>query len=362
MFGADEDTPIETIAADVATQVRAWLRRRAGLPEDDDSHDGDLPAPDWICHSMGGLVFRIVLKDAPGLVHRCVTLGTPHFGQAVGTISGVALLAGYQTEQMSHGSTFLWELAADWHYRGHRTDDILFIAGAATTDNYLDFEDELAQDGLVDTFSATMLTQADGAAFAGRTFFVNRIHSTSLEIIFDGKYSGLVSLPRGEDDPVFKLAHGYLNDTGYFADGAVPSQTQVLADEGLSPGQREEIFRRVREHGALFVQVMDPTPNTPAYVQRPIEYDPGNFLWDPIPDSVVEGIFEQDWEWTGEGDGLSFSVLAGDHPLVPGEAPVILQAKRSLDDAWADAATPVGSWSLPLTDARFFRAVFKWHD
>lgn len=62
------------------------------------------------------------------------------------------------------------------------------------------------------------------------------------------------------------------------------------------------------------------------------------------------------------GDGLSFSVLAGDHPLVPGEAPVILQAKRSLDDTWAAAATPVGSWSLPLTDARFFRAVFKWND
>ena len=510
MFGADEDTPIEDIARRVVPRVRSWLRQRAGLSEDDDSHDGDLPAPDWICHSMGGLVFRVVLKNAPGLVHRCVTLGTPHFGQAIGEISGVTLLTGYQTEQMSHGSTFLWELAADWQYRGHRTDDILFIVGAATTDKYLDFEDELAQDGLVDTFSATMLTQADGAAFARRTFFVNRIHSTSLDIIFGGKYAGLVSLPRGEDDPVFKLAHGYLNDAGYFADGAVPSQTQVLMDEGLSPGQREEIFRRVREHGALFVQVMDSTPNTPAYEQRPIEYDPGNFFWDPIPDNVVEGIFGQGREWTGEGDGLlrangsgdegcvnglvllygniptglvavavgepsdyagpfefpyfettvinaggttlwrtrpgaakplskvevadidgtsrpvvipnewlsekgfarhaenlrgcvdaasgegangwpvaasyllgldpsdagstlrigsfavgdglSFSVLAGEHPLVPGEAPVILQAKRSLGDAWADAATPVGSWSLPLADARFFRAVFKWHD
>ena len=28
------------------------------------------------------VVFRVVLKNSPELVHRCVTLGTPHFGQA----------------------------------------------------------------------------------------------------------------------------------------------------------------------------------------------------------------------------------------------------------------------------------------
>ena len=89
-------------------------------------------------------------------MHRCVTLGTPHFGQAIGDYEIVADFAGDQTEQMSHGSSFLWELAADWHYLGHRTDDILFIVGAATTDRLLDMEDELAQDGLVNTFSATI--------------------------------------------------------------------------------------------------------------------------------------------------------------------------------------------------------------
>ena len=234
MFGADEDTPIESLAEKVEPHVRSWLRWRAGLAEDDASHDADLPTPDWICHSMGGLVFRVVLKDAPELVHRCVDLGTPHFGQAIGDYEFVADWTGDQTRQMSHGSTFLWDLATDWHYYGHRTDDILFIVGAATTDQYLDFEDELAQDGLVNTFSATMLTQADGAAFATRTFFVNRIHSTALDMVFGGKYASLVSLPQGENDPVFKLAHGYLNDTGYFADGAVPSQRQVMEDDGMS--------------------------------------------------------------------------------------------------------------------------------
>ena len=302
MFGADEDTPIEEIARLVVPRVRSWLRWRAGLPEDDASHDADLPAPDWICHSMGGLVFRVVLKNEPELVHRCVTLGTPHFGQAIGEYEIVAEWVGDQTRQMSHGSTFLWNLAADWHYFGRRTDDILFIAGAATTDKYLDVEDELAQDGLVNTFSATLLTQADGEAFSRRTFFVNRIHSTVLDIIYEGKYTGLVSLPRNRDDPVFRLAHGYLNDTGYFADGAVPNQRQVMADDGMEKDKQDEVLRRVYGHGALFVQVMDPATNTSAYVQRPIEYSSGGWISDP--DDVVKGIFGQGREYTGDGDGL----------------------------------------------------------
>ena len=318
MFGADEDTPIELLAEKVESKVRTWLRWRAGLPEDDASHDADLPAPDWICHSMGGLVFRLVLKNTPELVHRCVTLGTPHFGQAIGEISGVALLTGYQTKQMSHGSSFLWNLASDWHYFGRRTDDILFIVGAATTDEYLDDEDELAQDGLVNTFSATMLTQADGEAFARRTFFVNRIHSTALDFIYDGKYAGLVSLPRGKDDPMFKLAHGYLNDTGYFADGAVPDQRQVMTDDGMSKDKQDEVFRLVYEHGALFVQVMEPMTNTVKRVQQPIEYDPGNWYWDLIPDYVVEEFSCQGRKYTGDDDGLIRANGSGDEGCVNG--------------------------------------------
>ena len=293
-FGADTDTHIESLAASVASRVRSWLRCRAGLSETDASHDADLPAPDWICHSMGGLVFRLVLRDTPGLVHRCVTLGTPHFGQAVGEWKGVSWAAGDQTEQMAHGSTFLWKLAADWHYRGHRTDDILFIVGAASTDWYLDFEEELAQDGLVNAFSATMLTQADGAAFASRTFYVNRIHSTALWFLeyFDATSgTSLVSLPRGRDDPVFKLAYGYLNGTDYFANGAVPGQRQVLADDGMSKSEQDEVLRHVYGHGALFVQVMDPVTNTASRVQRQIEYDSGVLYPDKVIDKLelIEG-------------------------------------------------------------------------
>ena len=298
MFGADEDTPIEEIAHLVVPRVRSWLRWRAGLAEYDDSHDADLPVPDWVCHSMGGLVFRVVLKNAPELVHRCVSLGVPHFGQTIGKISGIAALPGYQAEQMEYGSSFLWELAANWYYHGHRTDDILFIAGAATTNKSLDKEEELAQDGLVDTFSATMLTLADGEAFARRTFFVNRIHSA----IYEDKYASLVSLPRGSDDPVFRLVHGYLNDAEYFADGAVPDQRQVMADDGMSMEKQDAVLRMVHQHGALFVQVMDPATNTSAYVQRPIEYDPGHLFH--VPDNVVKGFIGQGREYTGDDDGL----------------------------------------------------------
>ena len=46
-FAADEDTPIELLAANVVSKVRAWLRWRAGLAEGDTSHDADLPAPDF---------------------------------------------------------------------------------------------------------------------------------------------------------------------------------------------------------------------------------------------------------------------------------------------------------------------------
>ena len=309
-FAADEDTPIELLAANVVSKVRAWLRWRAGLAEGDTSHDADLPVPDWICHSMGGLVFRVVLKNAPGLVHRCVDLGTPHFGQAIGDYEFVALWTGYQTEQMSHGSTFLWDLAADWHYHGHRTDDILFIVGAATTDRLLDFEDELAQDGLVNTFSATLLTQADGEAFSRRTFFVNRIHSTALDFIYDGKYASLVSLPQGENDPVFRLVHGYLNDTDYFADGAVPNQRQVMEDDGMPEDKQGEVLRRVYGHGALFVQVMEPVTNTAQRVQMPIEYDKG--IWFVgTPDNVIDALHWNGHEYTGDHDGLIRSSGSG---------------------------------------------------
>ena len=309
-FGADVDTPVELLAEKVESRVRRWLRWRAGLSEDDASHDADLPAPDWICHSMGGLVFRVVLKNAPELVRRCVDLGTPHFGQAIGDYEIVAAWTGYQTEQMSHGSSFLWNLAADWHYRGHRTDAILFIVGAATTDRLLDMEDELAQDGLVNTFSATMLTQADGEAFAARTFFVNRIHSTALDAIYLGKYAGLVSLPSGRDDPVFKLVHGYLNDTDYFADGAVPSQRQVMADDGLTESDQNEVLRRVYGHGALFVQVMESVTNTAKRVQAPIEYDKGMWLVG-TPDNIVDELHWNGHEYTRDHDGLIRSSGSG---------------------------------------------------
>ena len=346
MFGADEDTPIEEIARLVVPRVRSWLRWRVGLAEDDASHDDDLPTPDWICHSMGGLVFRVVLKNSPELVHRCVSLGVPHFGQAIGEHKIVADRAGYQIEQMEHGSSFLWELAADWRYLGHRTDDILFIVGAATT------EDELVHDGLVNTFSATMLTQADGEAFGRRTFFVNRIHSTMLDAIYNGKYADLVSLPRGLYDPVFRLAYGYLNDAEYFAGGTVPSQRQVLMDDGMSESEQGEVLRRVYGHGALFVQVMEPVTNTSVRVQQPIEYTSDGFFQDA--DNVVESFSGQGREWTGDDDGLLRSSGSGGEGCENGL--VLLYGNIPTGTVSVTVGEPssyAGPWCFPYQDDAF---------
>lgn len=266
---ADVNTPIETIADEVARRTRVWLRRRAGLP-DDSSEDADLPAPDWICHSMGGLVFRCLLATDADLVHRCVDLGTPHFGQAIGANGIIALLTGDQTKQMAYGSSFLWNLAADWHYRGRRTDDILFIVGAGTSDKILDNETELVQDALVDAFSATMLTFQDGAAFSNRTYFVHRVHSSVFRDAYG--YPGLPELPKGTNDPVFKLSFGYLNDSHYFANGAAPTQAEILLEDGASDVRVSKVMRKVREHGALFVQVMHAQTNSTEATDSPVVY------------------------------------------------------------------------------------------
>ncbi len=273
-LGYDTDKPIEKIAEKVVKNTRKWLRRRAGYDEADASHDAELPASDFICHSMGGLVFRCLYSAAPELVHRCVDLGTPHFGQNISSS-----WTGYQTEQMKYGSSFLWSLAEDWFFRGKACRDMIFIVGAG--ENNSEIDPNVEWDGLVCAFSATLLTLADGEAYARRTFFVNRTHSSAFDLIY--KHPGLPILS-GANDPVFRLAYGYLNDSHYFAGGAVPTWQTVLADDAASASRTDNIITKVTRHGGLFVQVRRPTTNTVSSIQKAIKYDPGLVY----PDDVVE--------------------------------------------------------------------------
>lgn len=493
-FGWDADAKIEDIAARVEDAVTVWLRRRADFINGGSSSDGRLPAADWVCHSMGGLVLRNVLRDRPELVRRCVTLGTPHFGQAVGGNGVIGRLAGVQAQQMSFGSSTLWNLAADWRFLGRRTDDILFVAGVDSCD------DGLYHDGLICAFSATMQT-AEDPDFARNTYFVNRIHSTALSLVYEDT-PALTQLSADGNDPLFRLVCGYLNDSGSFADGRRPSQLQVLSDEiGVESAQSK--LSRLVKRGALFVQVMDGATNTAERLERPVRFDPGYFY----PDAVVEdllfasGCYENrddglirengsgdegctnglvllygdiptgdcharigrpskttpeyaeytdcfhlagggtttvrtrpgaarplsavpvadgdgtvrsvvvsnDWlaahgfaasaedlagclaaasadgsngcpaavsfvlgldpadpdsnlriSSLAVGEALVFGVSAGDRALRPGVDPVVLQSSPDLKGDWQDASTTGGDWTLPRTDARFFRAVLHW--
>ena len=290
-FGYTVDTKISTVAARVESAVTTWLRRRAeAMSGGMTPTEAELPAVDWVCHSMGGLVLRNIIRDRPELVRRCVTLGTPHFGQIIGGNVVIGQLVGHQAHEMSFGSSSLWNLAADWRFLGKRTDDILYVAGmAAKRDN------GIVDDGLITTFSATMQT-AEDERFAHNTFFVRRIHSTVLAAGFNG-IPALTELSSC-DDTVFRLVHGYLNDSEYFADGGRPSQEQVLVDEGCTdPCGKLEL---VASRGALFVQVMDGVTNTAERLETPVEYDSGLIK----PDSVVESLTFADGVYEDEGDGL----------------------------------------------------------
>lgn len=491
-FDYDTDVPIAQIAARVLSATTVWLRRRAGLPDDDSSHDADLPAVDWVCHSMGGLVFRHVQANRPEMVRRCVTLGTPHFGQLIGGNVIIGQLVGKQAQEMSFGSSELWSLAEQWRFLGKNTDDILFVAGLAEQD-----KSGIWHDGLISAFSTTLQT-AEDRRYAENTYYVRRVHSS----VFDAAYEmrALTELA-GSTDPLFRLVCGYLNDSGYFAGGVRPTQTQVLKDDGGGV-YTESVLNSVASRGGLFVQVMRGETNTVGRTDRPAEYNSGLFepskvvealmfgtayfgdedeglyrgngyddegceqglvfLYGNIPTGDCKALIGQPQdpssvmaytdsfhlagggvttvrtrpraarpqtavpvtdidgvsrpvtvpnEWLAEkglvrhaedldgcvsaalglgangwqsaasyligldptnevstlkitsftvGDELSFEVSAGERPLTPGSTPVVLQQKRDLHDSWDSATVSSADWTLPLSDARFFRAVFKW--
>lgn len=288
-LGGNSDTPIQTIAGQVAKKVRVWLRRRAGFADDDATHDAELPAADFICHSMGGLVFRRLCADHPDLVRRCVDLGTPHFGQNISSS-----LTGFQTQQMNYGSSFLWSLAEDWFFRGRGCRDMIFIVGAGTSNRLVDHD--VVWDSLVCAFSATLLTQADGEEFARRTFFVNRVHSSVLTPLYEN--AGLPVLDGGQNDPVFRLAYGYLNDSHYFANGQVPTWEQVMSDDGASDTRISKVLTKVLGHGGLFIQALHPTTNSVSSLATAIKYDPGTFYPDAIVTYLQDTETSTRYEWS----------------------------------------------------------------
>ena len=306
-LGCDTDTPIETVAARVAANVRIWLRRRAGIPEMDSSRDGELPAPDYICHSMGGLVFRVLYAETPELAHRCVTLGTPHFGQSISLSA-----AGYQTKQMKFGSSFLWKLAEDWRWRGKGCPDMIFVAGTAESKDYGYW------DGLVYACSASPLNLSD-SDFWNRVLYVNRIHSTVLSVLHSGK-KALTEIS-GTEDVMLKIAYGYLNDAFYFKDGERPEKMKTLLDDGASTSSAGAVFTSVGRYGGMFAQVRHPTTNTVESVQPPVRYPSDAHVVGQLnstSDAYTPGSSDVSWEHGADGEGLTNGLV-----MVFGKLPAV---------------------------------------
>ena len=63
-----------------------------------------------------------------------------------------------------------------------------------------------------------------------------------------------------------------------------------------------------------------------------------------------------------KGDKVELSLRAGER-LLPQDAPFTLQGKPFFTDDWSDLPDVLrtsGLWSLPVSDNRFFRAVFRF--
>lgn len=208
--GFDTDTPIETLAAAVAERIAT------------DIPDGDF---DVVAHSMGGLILRSAISDGridPSRVGHFVTLGTPHYGELIG-IPGFS--DGTETHQMALGSTFLWDLAYDWHFLRHKIDLTLCIVGVAGKDLFTDSP----YDGLVPAFSAVL---ADSARL-----YVKRYHASVFSLF--GKV--IYACEDGVKDPVYRAIKALL----------LENRVLTQSDIGWNPDSN------VTTHGALFYRVAE---------------------------------------------------------------------------------------------------------
>ena len=226
--GFDTDTPIETLAAAVAARIA------------EDVPEGRF---DVIAHSMGGLVLRAAICGGlidPDRVGHFITLGTPHYGELIG-IPGVS--AGTETHQMALGSSFLWDLAYDWHFLRNRVGKTLCIVGVAGKDPITDS----LYDGLVPAFSA-VLADSD-------RLYVKRYHAD----LFSWFGKVIYACEDGAKDSVYQAVKSFLledraltqSDIGWNPDSAATSRgalfyrvTETAGGESLAYDKDESRIAR----------------------------------------------------------------------------------------------------------------------
>lgn len=237
--GFDTDTPIETLAAAVAERIAA------------DVPEGEF---DVVAHSMGGLVLRSAIYDGlvdPARIGHFITLGTPHYGELIG-IPGFS--AGTQTHQMALGSSFLWDLACDWHFLRHKVDATLCIVGVAGKDPIT----EALCDGLVPAYSAVL---ADS-----HRLYVKRYHADLFSLF--GKV--IYACEDGAKDSVYRAIKAFL----------LEDRALTQADIGWNPDSD------VTTHGALFYRVATTAGGE-------------SFVYDKDERRIADGFYNRDsGKWT----------------------------------------------------------------
>lgn len=314
-LGCSTDTPIPMVADLVRLSIEEW--------RDNYSSNATFNV---VAHSMGGLVLRDIIADihdeartrvlnagntnlaftadtsAGGLFHRCVTLGTPHFGQLLGIDE--------QSREMTFASPYLRLLADAWHYRGAGFSAMNFIIGNGVKIN------SHPADILVYTVSASMLTQGD-PDFSRRVAYVNRCHTTDVE--YTSGVRGLCGMD-SVNDTVFKLIHAtfseeptaYGNGNGQWNDECSANGWRFLYDDGFSSNtlacQNEYVC--LTALGLVFTQVVKNDDS-------PIPYDVGKYFNDRITTDIRDGNtgIQQDLD-VSESDtsipyGLSVAFVGG---------------------------------------------------
>jgi len=193
-----------------------------------------VPQVDLIAHSMGGLIVRSYLSGkqftsgafnppANPKVRKAIFIATPHFGSYQASVADF-FLGGVQTNEMTLGSQFLFDLAT-WNQFGDdlRGTDAIAVIGNAVLNGQ--------GDGVVSLTSASLRFAEPDV----RTRIVNYCHITFsfLEAVGAGCARPGIAYVTGTSHPTYQIVQSFLsNGTAWETIGTSPGQDPYLSANG----------------------------------------------------------------------------------------------------------------------------------
>ena len=224
---------------------------------------------DAVAHSMGGLVIRAYLSGkqetprtfappATVAIRRAIFLGTPHFGSALAAALGSVGGADKQTDAMTPGSQFLFDLNS-WN---QGTDDLRGIQALSITGNGGTGQESGTvglDDGVVAATSASLAFYRPGS-----TRLVNYCHTgNSLVTLFGYCRSSTPALNAFANDPLSPVSQAVLS----FLGGTTAWQTIGQSgdtDAVLSKASGVNLQLRDKNDAPLALSGVVATSQTPA--------------------------------------------------------------------------------------------------